>query len=144
LKLDIIRTFDAPQALAFKVWSSAEHMARWLGPKSFTCTHCKLDFKPGGAWRACIRGPEGQEYWCGGAYREIAPNHRIVMTFAWDEDGAPGRETIVTVTFEAMENGKTRMNFVQTPFDTAANRDSHVEGWSECFHRLGAYLEAAA
>lgn len=143
LKLDITRTFDAPQALVFKVWSSAEHVSRWLGPKDFTCTHCKVDFRPGGAWRACIRAPEGKEYWCGGTYRDIAPPRSLAFTFAWEEDGARAQETIVTVSFEA-EGGKTRMNFVQTPFDTVENRDSHHGGWSECFDRLAAYIKVAA
>lgn len=143
LKLDITRIFDAPPALVFKVWTSADHVSRWLGPKDFTCTHCKVDFKPGGAWRACIRAPEGKDYWCGGIYREIAPPKRLVFTFAWEEDGERGQETTVTVTFEA-QGDKTRMNFTQIPFDTVENRDSHSGGWSECFDRLGAYIKVAA
>lgn len=140
-KLEITRLFDAPPELVFKVWSSAEHVARWLGPKDFTCTSCKIDFRPGGTWRASIRSPEGNEYWFTVVYRQITPPSSIAFTFAWEEPDA--LETLVTVTFAA-ESGKTRMTFVQTPFASVESRDSHTEGWSECFERLGAYIAKVA
>lgn len=140
-KLEITRLFDAPPELVFKVWSSAEHVARWLGPKDFTCTACEIDFRPGGAWRACIRSPEGADYWFRVVYRQITAPNRIAFTFAWEEPDA--LETQVTVTF-ATENGKTRMTFTQTPFRSAESRDSHAGGWSECFDRLGAYISKVA
>jgi uncharacterized protein YndB with AHSA1/START domain len=140
-KLEITRLFDAPPELVFKVWSSAEHVARWLGPKDFTCTSCKIDFRPGGTWRASIRSPEGNEYWFTVVYRQITPPSSIAFTFAWEEPDA--LKTLVTVTFAA-ESGKTRMTFVQTPFASVESRDSHTEGWSECFERLGAYIAKVA
>ena len=53
-ELLITRTFDAPVALVFRLWTEPAHMRRWWGPKDFTCTAVELDFRPGGAWRACI------------------------------------------------------------------------------------------
>ena len=73
----------------------------------------------------------------------IAPNDRLVMTFVGEKEGERGQETIITLTFEALGD-RTRMHFVQAPFDTVENRDSHRGGWSECFDRLGAYLKVAA
>lgn len=136
-KLEIARVFDAPRELVFQVWSTAEHMSGWLGPKDFTCTSCTMDFRPGGAWRACIRSAEGADSWCGGTYRRIAPPSEIVFTFTWEEDGA--LETLVAITFAA-EGSKTRMTFTQSPFKSVESRDSHTGGWSECFERLGAYI----
>lgn len=140
-RLEIVRVFDAPPELVFKVWSSAEHVARWLGPKDFTCTSCEMDFRAGGAWRACIRSPEGAEYWFSVVYQQITPPGRIAFTFAWEEPDA--LETLVTVIFAA-EGGKTRMTFTQTPFRSVESRDSHQGGWSECFERLGAYIAKVA
>ena len=140
LVLVITRVLDAPRSLVFKVWTKPEHMMRWLGPRDFTTTSCKMDFRPGGTYRACIRSPEGQDYWMRGVYREIVEPERIVFTFAWeDEKGEPGHETLVTVTF-AEQDGKTKLTFHQAVFESIADRDSHREGWSECFDRLEAYL----
>lgn len=135
--LAIVRMIDAPCPLAFKVWTMPEHMARWLGPKDFSAHTIRLDFRPGGAWSAVIRSPECEEYPMGGIYREIEENRRIVFTFRWT--GEDGPDTLVSVTFEDMD-GKTRLTFAQTPFDTVESRDSHAEGWGECLDRLVAYI----
>ena len=138
-ELVITRTFDAPRALVFKAWSKAEHAVRWFGPKNFTCPHCKIDFRVGGAYRACIRSPEGTEYWMRGIYREIAEPERIVFTFSWEEEGERGRENLVTVTL-AEQGNQTRMTFRQAFFESVSERDSHNEGWTECFERLAEFL----
>lgn len=140
-KLEITRMFDAPQDLIFKVWSSAEHVARWLGPKDFTCTSCEIDFRPGGTWRASICSPQGAEYRFSVVYRQITPTSSIAFSFRWEQGDE--LDTDVTVTFAA-EGDKTRMTFVQTPFKSVESRDSHVGGWNECFDRLVAYAERVA
>ena len=139
--LFIERLIDAPPALAFRVWTTPEHLVRWLGPKNFTAHTARLDFRPGGAWSAVIRSPEGKDYPMGGVYREIEDNRRIVFTFRWTDEDEP--DTLVTVTFEE-RSGKTRLTFAQTPFETIESRDSHAEGWGECLDRLVAYTQQTA
>ena len=143
-ELRITRTFDAPVALVFRIWEERERCIRWWGPKNFTCTHLEQDFRPGGTWRACIVSEAYGESWMGGRFREIERDRRIVFTFAW-EDGRdqPGGETLVTVTF-AEKDGKTVQTFHQAPFLHVEARDSHIEGWNECFDRQAAYAEAEA
>jgi uncharacterized protein YndB with AHSA1/START domain len=138
-ELVITRTFDAPRNLVFKAWTAPEHMVRWLGPHNFTAPSCKMDFRPGGAYRACISAPDGKEYWMRGIYREIVEPERLVFTFSWEEDGERGRETMITVTF-GEQGDKTRMTFRQAFFETVENRDSHHGGWTECFERLAQFL----
>jgi uncharacterized protein YndB with AHSA1/START domain len=142
--LEIVRIIDAPRSLVFKVWTTPEHWAHWLGPRGFTTPSCEMDFRSGGAYRALIRSPEGTDYRMQGVYREIVEPERIVFTFAWeDEKGEPGHETLVTVTF-AEHHGKTKLTFHQAVFETIADRDSHREGWSECLDRMEAYLTTIA
>ena len=135
--LVIERLIDAPAALVFKVWTTPEHLARWLGPKDFVPHSIRMDFRPGGAWSAVIRSPEGENYPMGGVYREIAENRLIAFTFRWT--GEDGPDTLVTATFEDLGE-RTRLTFAQTPFDTVQSRDSHAEGWGECLDRLAAYI----
>ena len=143
-ELLIVRTFDAPVALVFRIWELPEHMSRWLGPENFSCTALEQDFRPGGSWRGCIVSDAYGESWMGGRYREIERNRRIVTTFAWDDDnGQPGMETLITVTFEERD-GKTMQTFHQTPFISVESRDSHVDGWDSCFNREQAYAEDLA
>ncbi len=142
--LVITRDFDAPPGLVFKAWTDPAHAARWGGPRGFTATHVKGDLRPGGRWRTCLRRDEdGKELWQGGVYREVVPPERLAFTFAWDQDdGRPGHETLVTVTF-AEERGKTRMTFRQAVFQGVEQRDGHRGGWTSAFDRLAEHLAAA-
>jgi len=140
-ELRIERTFDAPVALVFRVWSDRDHMLGWLGPKDFTCTHLDYDFRVGGKWRACIVSEAYGESWMGGEFKEIAKNRRIVYTFKWDGDDKDyAIQTLITVTF-AEQDGKTMQSFHQTPFSSVESRDSHIEGWNESFDREQEYIE---
>lgn len=139
LAVDVVREFDAPRALVFRAWSSAEHCAQWFGPRDFSVLACEVDFREGGRYRALIRAPEGTDYWFGGIYREIVEPERLVFTFAWEDEGERGLETLITVEFSDID-GKTRMRFHQTPFQSQSERDDHESGWNECFDRLAAHL----
>ena len=141
--LAITRTFAAPRELVFKVWTQPEHLARWWGPKGFTTPSCQVDVRPGGAYRTVMRSPEGKDICMRGQYREVVPPERLVMTFAWEgEDGQPGRETLVTVTF-AEDGQNTRLTFEQGVFETVEACQAHTRGWSEFLQRLDEYLPAA-
>jgi len=143
-ELLIVRTFNAPPSLVFSLWSSAEHMKRWMGPKDFTCPEVAIDFRVGGSYRAMIRSAERGENWFGGVYREIVPDKRLVFTFAWDNEGpSAGVETLVTITFEERD-GKTVQTFHQAPFRNVERRDSHVGGWSGAFDKEAIYIEKIA
>jgi uncharacterized protein YndB with AHSA1/START domain len=142
--LTITRTLDAPRALAFKVWSQPEHLARWWGPRGFTLPECKVDFRAGGSFFMLMRSPEGNDHRLRGTYREIDPPARIACTWAWeDEDGKLGHETVLTVSF-AEAGEKTRLTLHQAVFESLEARDSHNDGWTTCLERLAAYVAQAA
>jgi uncharacterized protein YndB with AHSA1/START domain len=143
-ELLIVRTFNAPPSVVFAVWSSAEHLKRWMGPKDYTCTEATIDFRVGGRYRAMILSPQGGENWFSGVYREIVPNKRLVFTFTWENEGpSAGLEMLVTITFEERD-GKTVQTFHQAPFSTIERRDSHVGGWSQAFDKQATYAESIA
>src|SRR5687768_16632849 len=95
------RTFDAPRELVFDVWSDPKHIAQWWGPKGWTLPVCKMDFRPGGVWHYCMRGPEGEESWGKAVYQEIVKPERIVYIDAFADaqgnavEGMP--EMLITV-----------------------------------------------
>lgn len=138
------RVFDAPRELVWKAWTESERMKQWSAPNGFTIPVSDGDLRLGGAWRACMRKPDGTDLWLGGVYREIVEPERLVFTHAWDdESGNPGPETIVTVTL-VERGGKTEMNFSQSGFESVEEQDGHEGGWTECFERLADHLARAA
>src|SRR5207247_803036 len=139
-ELVITRIFDAPRRLVFQAWTEPDRVARWWGPQGFVTTHCDMGVRPGGAFRFCMRSPEGTEYWKRGVYREVVEPERLVFTFAWeDADGKPGHQTLVTVTF-AERGDKTELTLHQAVFETIVRRDEHQRGWASALERFAAYL----
>jgi len=139
-ELIFTRVFDAPRELVFKVWMDPRHAKNWCGPRDYPATHLEMDVRPGGVWRGCLRSTEtGKELVHGGVFREVTEPDRIVFTFAWEEAGERGLETLVTVTF-VEQNGKTQMTFQQSPFQSVKERDGHQGGWTSTFDRLEEYL----
>jgi uncharacterized protein YndB with AHSA1/START domain len=142
-ELLITRTIDAPASLVFALWTEPAHFRNWMGPGSYTCTDCDIDLRVGGAYRARIASADDPNNWFGGVYREIVPHERLVFTFKWDNGPSNALETLVTITFRE-HDGKTVMNFHQSPFLDAARRDSHVGGWTSAFEKAAAYAEKRA
>jgi uncharacterized protein YndB with AHSA1/START domain len=139
--LVISRIFDAPRSLVFKAWTEPEHMVNWFGPRGFTSKVLKNDLRPGGAYRIHMRGPDGDDHWSQGVFREIVPPERLVMVGSWaDADGNPTRpETTLTLLFEDV-GGKTRLTLHNAVFESVTARDLHEGGWSTSLDCLAEYL----
>ena len=112
-------------------------------PKGFTVPACTMDLRAGGTWHTVMRSPEGKDHIVSGVYREIIPPERLVFTWGWEEDGARGHETLVTI--ELLEApGGTRLELTHEVFETEEQRDRHRHGWSGCFDCLEQALAEGA
>jgi uncharacterized protein YndB with AHSA1/START domain len=139
-ELAITRSFDAPRGEVFQAWADPARIVRWWGPRGFRIPSCRMDVREGGAWRVCMRSPEGTDHWVQGVFREVAEPDRLAFTWAWeDEQGKPGHETVVKVDFTE-RHGRTRMIVQQGTFESQNARERHEEGWSSCFDRLEDHL----
>jgi uncharacterized protein YndB with AHSA1/START domain len=139
-ELVITRLVDAPRDMVFDAWTDPAQVTQWWGPEGFAVTALEMDVRPGGTWRKCMRAPDGQEFWRKGVYREVVAPERLVFTYVSDDPlDAPGRETLVAVTFAA-QGGKTLMTLRHSGFDTVPARDSHRGGWASCIGRFARYM----
>lgn len=147
-KLIMERIFDAPSQLMFEVWSSCEHLKHWWGPKEWPMKECEMDFRVGGKWHFCLRGPnEEDESWGLAVYEEIDKPRKIVYQDNFsDKNGNINKEMPgMQVTVELFEHeGKT--HYVGTTlFDTPETRKKIVEmgvveGMNSSMERLDDYL----
>ena len=105
----LTRIFDAPRALVFKMWTDPKHLREWFGPGVFTNPVCEVDARVGGKWRIVMRDPQGNDYPCGGVYREVVEPERLAFTnIATDKEGNPIIDGFTTVIFEE-QDGKTKL-----------------------------------
>ena len=133
------RLFDAPPETVFRMWTDAEHVKHWYGPRGFTLTIQEMDVRPGGVWRFVMHGPDGTDYDNEVIYGEIDAPRRLTYSHVVE----PHFDS--TVTFEE-ESGKTRVT-VTMLFATAELRQmvgeqfGAVEGLGQTLDRLGEQLE---
>jgi uncharacterized protein YndB with AHSA1/START domain len=138
--LTITRTFDAPRELVWRAWTEAAHFLKWWGPSNFPACDVEMHVHAGGRWRHCLKSTaDGRELWHRGVFREVKAPERLVFTFAWEEEGERGIETVVTVTFKE-RGARTLMTLIQTPFQSDFQRDDHDGGWNSTFDRLAEEL----
>ncbi|MEN8197020.1 MAG: SRPBCC domain-containing protein [Pseudomonadota bacterium] len=137
--LHLTRTFDTPRERVFRAWTDPDRLSKWWGPQTHTCPVAELDVRAGGKWRTCMLGEDGTERWVQGVYREVEAPERLVFTLAWETDGIPGDETLVTIEFRERAGG-TEMVLTHERFATAESRDLHKMGWTSSFEDLADHL----
>jgi len=148
--LDFIltRTFDAPRELVFEAYSSCEHLKQWWGPRSWPMAECTMDFRVGGVWHYCLRGPNpGDESWGYAVFDEIVRPERIVYTDAFaDADGNVNEAMPQTKSFVDFRtvDGRTVLTLratYPTPEDLRTVIDMGMEaGITETLDRLEEHL----
>lgn len=136
---DIVSTrlIDASPGRLFEAFSDPAQISIWWGPEGFTNTFEEFDFRPGGAWRFVMRGPNGTDYPNESEFVEIASPSRIVF----DHLGTMHKFRM-TMTF-VPEGGKTRLTW-QMRFDPPAEgaklREFILAANQQNFDRLEAHL----
>ena len=154
----INRTFNAPIATMFDMWSKPEHVARWSAPTGFTMAFHHADIRPGGSGFYSMTN--GQFTMYGRVeYLEVrSPDLiRYVQSFA-DEHGNlsrhPGAPTwpqrmLTTVTLAAEDPATTRVTLRWEPYGEATpaeiatfvkERAGMTGGWTGSFDNLETLL----
>jgi uncharacterized protein YndB with AHSA1/START domain len=146
-ELLITRVFDAPLDKVWKAWTDPDEIKKWWGPAQFTAPSIENDFRVGGKYLYSMRGPDGQEYWSTGVYREIVPMERIVVTDSFaDEKGnvVPAShygmtdfpmETEITVTFADLD-GKTELTLKHSGMPAGEMGEQAEAGWNQSLDKF--------
>lgn len=137
------RTFDAPLALVWSVWTEVEHRNQWWGRAGFT-TVCELDLRRGGKMSIQMQGPEMTAL-VSGTVEEVIVNERLVTSGVIEMNGVAEFNARLDVSF-AEHAGKTSVTVRHTYWNFAGDRkavmDGASAGWTEQMERLEAYLRA--
>lgn len=149
--LRIERTFDAPVALVWQLWTDPDHFKLWYGPDGATIPTATMEVRVGGSRQVCmeVSTPNGpMQMWFTGEYREVIEHQRLVYTESMsDEHGtAPTDEadahgaTEVRVDFEDL-GARTRMVLVHAgiPKDSPG-----AAGWEMALDKLAAQIALAS
>ena len=145
-RVDIVRTFDAPRALVWKMWTDPAHVGVWFAPEHFTTPVVRMDVRPGGAIHMVMRAPDGADHPFDGRFVALDEPERLVMrTWITLPDGETWFEVEQTVRFEEAGD-RTRIRFeavVLTAREDALGPLSGMEtGWSQSFDKMERHLRS--
>ncbi len=110
-----MRVIDAPRERVWEAYADPKRLALWWGPKGFTNTFQKFDFKPGGYWRFVMRGSNGTDHPNESRFVEIVKPERIILDHLVD----PKFRATITLEEQA---GKTKLTW-RMLFEFAADYD---------------------
>ena len=65
------RVFDAPRELVWQAMADPKHVVQWWGPRGFSTTIKKMDFRVGGVWEHTMHGPDGVNFPNKSVFKEI-------------------------------------------------------------------------
>ena len=145
----ISRVFDAPRELVWQAMSEPRHVVNWWGPRGFSTTTKRMDFRVGGVWEHTMHGPDGANYPNKSIFKEIVLHERIVYSHGGHRENGPGTSFVATWTFEDAGPGKTKLTIRQV-FGSSDARDftakefGAIEGGKQTLARLAEYLPTMA
>ncbi|WP_413585611.1 SRPBCC domain-containing protein [Bdellovibrio sp. HCB274] len=142
-ELTITRIYDAPVKAVWDAWADPKQAAQWWGPRGFTITTHGKDLRPGGFWSYTMHGPDGVNYENKTIYHEVVLHSKMVYDHGGNDDRPPLFR--VTVTFDEVKGGKTKMVMTMTlPTAEAAQQTKKfvkAAGGNGTWDRLAEFLE---
>lgn len=142
-ELYITRLYDAPVKVVWDAWCDPKQAAKWWGPRGFTITTHSKDLRPGGHWDYTMHGPDGTDYPNTTIYHEVEKHAKLVYDHGGHKDRPPLFR--VTVTFQEIGKGKTKMDMTMALASAEAAREIEKfikqAGGNSTWDRLGEYLE---
>lgn len=135
------RHFELPPKHLYNAWIDLRLSLKWWGSAGYVATHAQIDLRPGGSWSGRFRKTsDGTECRSVGIVHDVVPNTRVIYTYAWEEYGDRGPDTLVTLSFAEASPARTKLTIHQRPFRTREERDSYKQAWDETLDRFGLFL----
>jgi uncharacterized protein YndB with AHSA1/START domain len=145
------RVLHAPRELVWEAWTDPAHVVHWWGPRGFTNTTKRFEFRVGGYWEHVMHGPDGVDYPNKCKFLEIVPHERITYLLGGgsdlEADERRGATFRATWTFETVGENLTRLTG-RMVFPSKEARDrvvrdyGAIEGGRQTLERAAEYVSA--
>ncbi|MEM0907072.1 MAG: SRPBCC domain-containing protein [Pseudomonadota bacterium] len=128
----VSRVVEASIERVWAAWTDPQQKQRWWGrAEGMECHLCEMDVRVGGQYRYGTRplGSRDTHADVDGEYLVVEPPHKLVYTWSWTKEEPQVRDTLVTLEFEDLGGGRTRVHVThsqQPSVDVAAIHDA---GW---------------
>ena len=143
VRCELARDRDGGHAgRVFAAHTDPDLLTRWIGPRGTRCAIRSFDARTGGHWSWVVSAPDGRSWGFHGSFHEVTAPHRLVWTFAADDDPRPSLELL---TFTDLGGGRSRLDGLSA-YLTVEDRDEVMKDLEpardEDFARLDELLAA--
>ena len=143
----IERSFEAPSARIFEMWTQPDAVKKWFvhGARVHWSEYPAIDARPGGQyrWSVVTNDNDAEIFAFRGTYREVERARKLVFSWEWHTlpiDGVEGPgNTLVVIEF-VQQGTATKVVLTQTALPSEAARDAHDKGWRRCFDGIASAL----
>ena len=139
LTLEMKRLLPAAPAVVFAAFSDPDKLSTWWGPEGLTVPSLEFDPRVGASYRLEMQPPGGDPFYLTGEFREVDPPVRLAFTFVYEDPDPDDVDTLVELSFRDLGES-TEVVFTQGPFETAARRALHRDGWTDSFDKLEQFI----
>lgn len=128
----------------FRAWTEPEQLAGWwrMDAPGWTFADASIELTVGGRYELAMTDPEGKTHRAVGVYREIERPRRLVFSWNWADPAHAVGDTVVTVEFEPLPDGATRVVVTHARFADPARLPGHESGWTQLLRLLKGREEA--
>ena len=147
-RLDLVleRVVNVPLKLAWKAWTTPEHLSKWFAPRPWIITECRIDLRPGGAFHFVMQSPDGTSHPSTGCYLEVVPNRRLVWIDALLPGYRPSENPFLTAIIALAPEGKGTRYTATAVHRDEATRKRHedmgfYQGWGTTLDQLVAHIQ---
>ena len=132
-QLDLSQTFNVSVERLYEAWTQAESMQKWFCPGDMTVPQARADCRVGGQYQVVMQSTNGEQHIVSGEYKEVVPMEKLVFTWQWQDSP---HTTLVTVLFNAGNDGGSELELNHSEFVDADARNKHNQGWQGCLSKL--------
>lgn len=144
--VEVSETIPANVKDVWNAWTVPSIKKSWWGKtENLKLVLCEMDVRVGGTYRYGMAksGETSVEEAANGKYLAVEPHKKLVYTWSWGGDAPSVKDTLVTVTFEAISRDLTRVKVVheRQPNETVAS--IHTEGWTNKLTDLALFARSS-
>ncbi len=125
LTVTTVHTFDAAPHEVWELYTGADTIPEWWGPRDLKTIVDKQELKPGGQWRYLQYDRKKREYAFHGEFKEVTPPTHLISTFIYEPN--PLYALTETVSLEA-KGTKTKLTSIAQFSKRAALQEMLKEG----------------
>ncbi|MGE0816869.1 MAG: SRPBCC domain-containing protein [Vicinamibacterales bacterium] len=135
----LTRRFPDDPGTLFRAFTDAAALRQWWGPRDFLIEAIDFPAVVGATYRVTLRAPDGSRWAHEGRFLEVDPPGRLAYTWRWVEGPLSRAETLVELGFASVPGG-TLVTVSHSRFESDAECEAHLVGWTDTFARVDAWL----